>query len=233
MVALNEAIQSENAGAVNAIRPEIRDLQQQEKILRVNVKQQVAATLNIREADTQDKDYVFINFVMTYLPHGIIGLLMAVVFSAAMSSSAGELNALASTTTIDIYKRSVNQHAEPLHYLKASRWLTASWAVFAMIFASLASQAENLIQFVNIIGSLFYGTILGVFLSAFYIRYLKATPVFIGAVVAELFILYLYFFQREAVAFLHYNYIGCLVVIGVAFLVQMLQPKNTTPGVNA
>ncbi|MCE2936041.1 MAG: sodium:solute symporter [Cyclobacteriaceae bacterium] len=233
MVQLNEAIQSNDASSVDAIRPEIHDLQQHERALRQRVKQQVAATLNIREADSQDKDYVFINFVMSYLPHGIIGLLMAVVFSAAMSSSAGEMNALASTTTVDIYRRSINRHAEPLHYLKASRWLTAGWAVFAMIFASLANQAENLIQFVNIIGSLFYGTILGVFLSAFYIKYLKATPVFIGAVVAELFILYLYFFQREAVAFLHYNYIGCLVVIGVAFLVQMLLPKNTTPGVTA
>lgn len=233
MVQLNEAIQSNDASSVDAIRPEIHDLQQHERALRQRVKQQVAATLNIREADSQDKDYVFINFVMSYLPHGIIGLLMAVVFSAAMSSSAGELNALASTTTVDIYRRSINRHAEPLHYLKVSRWLTAGWAVFAMIFASLANQAENLIQFVNIIGSLFYGTILGVFLSAFYIKYLKATPVFIGAVVAELFILYLYFFQREAVAFLHYNYIGCLVVIGVAFLVQMLLPKNTTPGVTA
>lgn len=233
MVQLNEAIQSNDASKVDAIRPEIHDLQQHERALRQRVKQQVAATLNIREADSQDKDYVFINFVMSYLPHGIIGLLMAVVFSAAMSSSAGEMNALASTTTVDIYRRSINRHAEPLHYLKVSRWLTAGWAVFAMIFASLANQAENLIQFVNIIGSLFYGTILGVFLSAFYIKYLKATPVFIGAVVAELFILYLYFFQREAVAFLHYNYIGCLVVIGVAFLVQMLLPKNTTPGVTA
>ncbi|MFN7749111.1 MAG: sodium:solute symporter [Cyclobacteriaceae bacterium] len=233
MVQLNEAIQSNDASSVDAIRPEIHDLQQHERALRQRVKQQVAATLNIREADSQDKDYVFINFVMSYLPHGIIGLLMAVVFSAAMSSSAGEMNALASTTTVDIYRRSINRHAEPLHYLKVSRWLTAGWAVFAMIFASLANQAENLIQFVNIIGSLFYGTILGVFLSAFYIKYLKATPVFIGAVVAELFILYLYFFQREAVAFLHYNYIGCLVVIGVAFLVQMLLPKNTTPGVTA
>jgi SSS family solute:Na+ symporter len=230
MTLLNEAIQANDTKRIAEVRPEIRQLHEQERALRVSVKQQVAATLDIREADTQDKDYVFINFVMTYLPHGIVGLLMAVVFSAAMSSSAGELNALASTTTVDIYKRSLRPSENPLHYLKASRWMTAGWAVFAMIFASLASQAENLIQFVNIIGSLFYGTILGVFLSAFYIKYLKATPVFVGAVVAELFILYLYFFQREAVAFLHYNYIGCFVVIAVAFVVQQVLPAPTSSG---
>ena len=136
----------------------------------------------IPNAKTQDRDYIFLNFVLSYLPHGIIGLLLAVIFLAAMSSMAGELNALVSTTSIDVYKRSINKHADPSHYLKASRWFTVGWAVLAMIFAMLASFAENLIQFVNIVGSLYYGTLLGIFLVAFYIKRIGGTAVFWAAI---------------------------------------------------
>jgi Na+/pantothenate symporter len=110
--------------------------------------------------------------------------------------------------------------------VKASRWLTVGWAVFGMVFASVANQAENLIQFVNIVGSLFYGTILGIFLSAFYIKYLKSTAVFIGGIVGEAIILYLYFYTD--VAFLLYNIIGCVAVIVVAFVVQSLTGGSST-----
>jgi len=173
-------------------------------------------------AKTMDKDYVFINFTMRYLPHGLIGLLLAVVFLAAMSSTASELNALSSTTAVDIYKRLIQPTADESHYVFMSKVFTVVWTIFAMIYASMANQAENLIQFVNIIGSLFYGTLLGMFLAGFYIPYLKSTAVFIGALVAESIILYLYFFQRDAVAFLHYNYISCGVVLVVAVLYQFL-----------
>ncbi|HOO10232.1 MAG TPA: sodium:solute symporter, partial [Cyclobacteriaceae bacterium] len=159
------------------------------------------------------------------LPHGLIGLLLAVVFSAAMASTASELNALASTTTVDIYKRSVKPEADDYHYVKASKWFTAGWAVFGMMFASIANQAENLIQFVNIIGSLFYGTILGIFLSAFYLKYIKSNAVFIAAIVAEAVILYFYFFTK--MAYLLYNIVGCLVVVVVAFGVQYLENQGT------
>jgi hypothetical protein len=101
------------------------------------------------------------------------------------------------------------------------------WAIFAMGFANIANQAENLIQFVNIVGSLFYGTILGIFLSAFYIKYLKSTAVFYAGIVAESLILYLYFFQRDAVAFLHYNYLGCGAVVMVALVIQFIKNKGT------
>ena len=147
-------------------------------------------------------------------------------FSAAMSSTASELNALASTTVVDIYKRSVNATGTDIHYVKASKFFTAGWAVVAMIFASIANQAENLIQFVNIIGSLFYGTILGIFVTAFYIKYVKSTAVFISGIVAEAVILYLYFFQREEVAFLLYNIIGCVVVVVLSLVIQTLQNKT-------
>src|SRR6185295_18606219 len=160
---------------------------------------------------------------MHYLPHGLIGLLLAVVFSAAMSSMASELNSLASTTTVDIYKRSIHNAGNDLHYLKASKSFTAGWAVFGMLFASVANQAENLIQFVNIIGSLFYGTLLGIFLSAFYIKYVRSTAVFYSAIVAEMVILYLYFFKRTEVAFLLYNIIGCAVVVILSIAYQAVE----------
>jgi SSS family solute:Na+ symporter len=218
---LAKAIRDDNEDGVLASKEKLKSIQESEKKIRGKVKDQIAIALP--KANTQDKDYVFINFVMTYLPHGIIGLLLAIVFSAAMSSTASELNSLASTTAVDIYKRSLSPKAEDAHYVKASKWFTALWAIFAMLFASLANQAENLIQFVNIVGSLFYGTILGIFISAFYIKFIKSNAVFIGGIIAELVILYLYFFRRNEVAFLLYNIIGCVTVVLVALIVQAFE----------
>jgi len=186
----------------------------------------VKATIgkSIRNAKTQDRDYIFLNFVLSNLPHGIVGLLLAVMFSAAMGSMAGELNALASTTTMDIYKRSIKPDATPGHYVKASRWFTVSWALLAMVFAMLASFAENLIQFVNIIGSLFYGTILGIFLAAFYVKRVQGTAVFWAALLAEGIVFYCYAFTD--IAFLLYNIIGCLTVILFSIALQALLPQK-------
>jgi uncharacterized sodium:solute symporter family permease YidK len=217
---LSRAIKIGDQSQINLQKQEWQSLTTREKEIRSGIKDVIAEA--IPGANTLDKDYVFINFVMSYLPHGIVGLLMAVVFLAAMSSTASELNALASTTMVDIYKRSINPSASDDQYVKYSRGFTIMWAIFAMGFANIANQAENLIQFVNIVGSLFYGTILGIFLSAFYIKYLKSTAVFYGGIVAEALILYLYFFQRDAVAFLHYNYIGCGVVVMVALIIQFI-----------
>jgi len=196
------------------------------------IRDSVRATIDqhLPGSKSLDKDYIFINFVMTHLPHGLIGLLLAVVFLAAMSSTASELNALASTSAVDIYKRIMRPNESDAHYVKASRVLTVIWALLAMVYASLASQAENLIQFVNIIGSLFYGTLLGIFLVAFFLRRIGATAVFIGGIAGELVTLYLYFFQREAVAFLLYNLLSCAVVVVVATLAQLALPKKEEPG---
>ena len=213
------ALQTGNRAGIDQARAELKSIQGKEAELRAQTKGAISEAMP--GENTMDKDYVFINFVMTYLPHGLIGLLLAVVFSAAMSSTASELNALASTSAVDIYKRSIRPNETDDHYVKASRWLTVGWAVFGMIFASMANQAENLIQFVNIVGSLFYGTILGIFLSAFYIKYLKSTAVFIGGLVGEAIILYLFYYTD--VAFLLYNIIGCVAVIVIAFLVQFIQ----------
>ncbi len=216
------AIQAEDQLAIGKAKFEMKAIQATEADIRSRTKGAISAAMP--GENTMDKDYVFINFVMTYLPHGLIGLLLAVVFSAAMSSTASELNALASTSAVDIYKRSIRPGESDQHYVKASKWLTIGWAIFGMLFASVANQAENLIQFVNIVGSLFYGTILGIFLSAFYIKYLKSTAVFVGGIVGEAIILYLYFYTD--VAFLMYNIIGCVAVIVVAFILQFFQRSN-------
>jgi len=216
------AIRQNDPAQIEVTRQSIEKIQKAENNIRSQVKEQIAAA--IPGANTLDKDYVFITFVMTYLPHGLIGLLLAVVFSAAMASTSSELNSLASTTAVDIYKRSIVPSADDYHYVKASKWFTAGWAVFGMMFASIANQAENLIQFVNIIGSLFYGTILGIFLTAFYLKYIKSNAVFIAAIVAELVILYCYFFTE--MAFLLYNILGCVVVVVVAFILQFLENKR-------
>jgi len=176
-------------------------------------------------AKTQDRDYIFLNFVLHYLPHGVIGLLLAVMFSAAMSSMSSELSALASTTTIDVYKRIIRADAVSSHYLVSSKWFTILWAVLAMGFAMLANFAENLIQFVNIVGSLFYGTILGIFLVAFYVRYVKSNAVFWAALLAESVVLACYFYFYQEIAFLYYNIIGCGMVVLVSIILQALERK--------
>ena len=196
----------------------VKEFQQDELALRNDMRDLIKKA--IPNAKTQDRDYIFLHFVLNNLPNGIIGLLLAVIFLAAMSSMAGELNALASTTSVDIYKRTVKKSADNAHYLSASRWFTVAWALLAMVFAMLASFAENLIQFVNIVGSLYYGTLLGIFLVAFYMSRIGGTAVFWAAIVSECIVVYCYYFTE--VAFLLYNVIGCVGVILISFLLQAL-----------
>jgi SSS family solute:Na+ symporter len=219
---LLEAIHSEDKSAITRASNAVKSFEKQEGELRNKVKATIGNA--IPHAKTQDRDYIFLNFVLSHLPHGIIGLLLAVMFCAAMSSMAGELNALASTTSVDIYKRSFQPEASNAHYLMVSRMFTVGWAVLAIVFAMLASFAENLIQFVNIVGSLFYGTILGIFLTAFYVRYVKGTAVFWAALIAEGLVLYCYRFTD--IAYLLYNIIGCISVVVLAVLLQLILPDN-------
>lgn len=223
--ALVNAIHEDNPIAVKNTGGEIKELQQKENALRDSVKTKIAKA--IPGAKTQDRDYIFLNFVLHHLPHGVIGLLLAVMFSAAMSSMASELNALASTTTVDLYRRSRKKQPTPEQSLRASRLFTVGWALLAIVFATLATFAENLIQFVNIIGSLFYGTILGIFLTAFYNKRVGGTAVFIAALIAEAVVLYCYF--ATDIAFLLYNIIGCVIVVVVAWCIQLfVHPGNTS-----
>tara|TARA_Y100000287_G_C14008773_1_gene251128 strand:- start:64 stop:597 length:534 start_codon:yes stop_codon:yes gene_type:complete len=167
------------------------------------------------------------SYVIDYLPHGIIGLLFAVMFSAAMSSTASELNALASTTTIDIYKRSVNKFKEDSHYLNSSKYFTLLWGILAILFATTASLFENLIQAVNLLGSLFYGTILGIFIVAFYLKKIQSNAVFYSAIVAEIIVIIIHILNHYEIApkwlemgYLWYNVIGCLLVVFFGILTQ-------------
>jgi SSS family solute:Na+ symporter len=219
---LANAIKTRNQSSIDETSEQVKQLQAQEKIIRDSVKTTIARALP--GAKTQDRDYIFLNFVLSYLPHGVVGLLLAVMFSAAMSSMAGELNALASTSCVDLYKRSYKPDATPENLLKASRWFTIFWALLAMVFALLATFAENLIQFVNIVGSLFYGTILGIFLTAFYVKRVHGTAVFWAAIVSELIVLYC--FKFTSIAFLLYNIIGCVSVIVISLLIEVLLPEN-------
>ncbi|HEU5146894.1 MAG TPA: sodium:solute symporter, partial [Chryseosolibacter sp.] len=219
---LVDAIQVNDEVAIAAASDAIKSHEAEENQFRGRVKANIAEA--IPNAKTQDRDYIFLNFVLSNLPNGIIGLLLAVMFSAAMSSMAGELNALASTTSVDIYKRSFKPEASNNHYLMMSRVFTVMWALLAMVFAMLANFAENLIQFVNIVGSLFYGTILGIFLTAFYIRRVGGTAVFWAAIIAEGVVLYCYRFTD--IAYLLYNIIGCLTVMVLALALQAVLPAQ-------
>ena len=176
------------------------------------------------DADSNDTNYIFINYIISFLPAGIIGLILAAIFSASMSSTSAELNALASTTVIDIYKRMIKKDADDRHYLRVSRLATILWGAYAITFALFANRLGSLIEAVNILGSLVYGTILGIFLVAFYLKAVKGTPTFIAALIAELAILYCYFFT--SIPFLWYNVIGCLLVVLVAL---MLNPFFRVP----
>ncbi|WP_299390598.1 sodium:solute symporter [uncultured Gelidibacter sp.] len=182
-----------------------------------------ANTERVLSVETNDKDYVFIHFILNNLPRGLIGLLLAVILSAAMSSTASELNALSSTTTMDLYKRSYAQDKSPQHYLQASKWFTLAWGVLAIIFASAAYLADNLIQLVNIIGSIFYGNILGIFLLAFFFKHVRGNAVFISALITQALVLSLYFLDEYNYINLPYlwlNFVGCFLAIIIAMLID-------------
>lgn len=170
------------------------------------------------KTETNDKDYVFIHFILNYLPKGLIGLLLAVILSAAMSSSASGLTALASTTTIDLYKRNLKKEKDEKHFVNATRFFTLFWGLIAILFACVGTLFENLIQLVNIVGSIFYGTVLGIFLIAFYIKYIKARAVFWGATISQLLIFYIYYL--DVVSFLWLNIIGAILTIVFASLIE-------------
>lgn len=193
---------------VNDIRKSVVDLMKQ----------------NDKKADTNDTNYVFLSFVTSYLPVGLIGLIIAIIFLASMGSTASGLNSLASTTVVDVYKRLINKNASDKTYLVASRWTTIGWGIFCVIVALYASKLGNLIEAVNILGSLFYGTILGVFIVAFYLKRVGGTAVFYAALLAEAFIVIAWI--MELTAFLWLNVIGCLLVMLFALVFQKVIPST-------
>jgi SSS family solute:Na+ symporter len=197
-------------------------LNNQERDLREQARE-IITTVDAK-AEVNDKDYVFLYFILNFLPRGMIGLLLAVIISAAMSSSASGLNALASTTAIDIYRRSINkQEKSEKHYVNATRLFTLFWGIVAILFACVGTMFENLIQLVNIIGSIFYGTVLGIFLSAFYIKYIKAKAIFISALISQAAVIYIWY--MDIVSYLWLNIIGAGLTIGLALLLQLFMKK--------
>jgi Na+/proline symporter len=193
-----------------------KDAMRQNEIAALQLRQdaKTLAKKAVPGAETKDTDYIFITFVTRWLPSGLVGLLLAVILAAAMSSTASELNALGSTTTVDFYRRVIRPQADDREALLASRLSTVAWGIVAVAFASFASLLDNLIQAVNILGSIFYGTVLGIFLVAFALKSIRGPAVFWSAVISQLAVIGLFF--ASDIGFLWYNVIGCFGVILLA-----------------
>lgn len=216
---LSKSLNQEDEIEISKKTDELTQLTQEGEAIRNEVKDIIRKS--VPDAEIQDTDFVFIRFVMDNLPVGLIGLLLAVIFCAAMSSISSELNALASVTTIDFYKRICNNTATEKHYLIASKVFTFLWGVLAILFAIFAQLLDNLIEAVNILGSLFYGTILGIFLVAFYLKNIKANAVFTSALIAETIVIALFFISE--IGFLWFNVIGCVLVIVSAMVITLFK----------
>ena len=189
-----------------------------------------AAEKQAVKVESNDKDYVFIHFILNNLPRGLIGLLLAVILSVAMSSTSSELNALGSTTTIDLYKRNTSEKSEE-HMVKASKWFTFAWGIMAILVACIANLAENLIQLVNIIGSIFYGNVLGIFLIAFFFKFVKGNAVFMAAIITQGIVISLFLlneYEKINLPFLWLNFVGCIIVITIAYILQLLYNHDKT-----
>ena len=178
-------------------------------------------------AKSNDSDYVFITFVLDHLPHGVIGLLVAAFFAAALSSKAAELNALGSTTTVDFYRHLLKREASDAHYVAASKWFTLLWGLVALAFALFANLVENLIQAVNIVGSVFYGVVLALFLMAFFVKRVGGTAVFWAALIAQTLVFILY--SSLNISYLWYNFIGCAACMLFSLLLQTVIGPKTGP----
>jgi Na+/proline symporter len=222
------------------IKAEIRALQLENEGQREAVKEYISSV--DPEVATKDSDYIFLSFILKYMPVGVIGLLLAVILSAAMSSTAGELNALASTTVVDYYKRlrspkgakvsalENNVEKKNKRELFVSRLITVVWGLMAITVALVANLFDNLIQLVNILGSLFYGTILGVFLVAFFFKRVKGTAIIVSAVIAESIVVTIHVLVVTDVielGYLMYNVIGCLAVIVLSLLWSFIEPRDS------
>ncbi len=221
---LDQALDANNQSRIDQQRIAVKKADEETKAIRKNLTDLM--TKNDEKANVNDNNYIFLSFVTQYLPKGLIGLLIAIIFLASMGSTASALNSLASTSVVDIYKRLINKEASDHEYVKVSRWSTIIWGIVCIIMALFASKIGNLLEAVNILGSFIYGTILGVFVVAFYFKSVKGKAVFYAALLAELIVCYCGY--REVVAYLWLNVIGCLLVIIFAVLIQGMLKKETT-----
>ena len=220
--ATNDFLDNNNANSL----AEIKSLNEREKTIRDKAKEIIKEVSNnsLNRIESNDKDYVFISFILNNLPKGLIGLLIAVILSAAMSSTASELNALATTTTIDLYNRNKKNKSTEIETVNTTKMFTVFWGVFAIAIACVAFLADNLIQLVNIIGSIFYGNVLGIFLIAFFIKYIKSNAVFYGAIITQLIVLCVWY--NDYMPYLWLNVLGVFTVIIISYLIELFY-KNT------
>jgi solute:Na+ symporter, SSS family len=223
------ASRAEDQAAIETSKTKVQEYLKQENAVKTEAKVLIKAAKP--KAETKDTDYAFINFVIHNLPIGIVGLLLAVIFSAAMSSTSSEINALATTSIVDIYRRQIKPNETDAHYMRTSQWLTAAWGILAMSFAVFAALLENLIEAVNIVGSLFYGAILGIFMVAFFMKKIGAKSVFGAAIIAEIIVISIFTLDRYGIfkfAYLWLNLVGCVLVMLFAWLLHHLFFKNET-----
>ncbi len=213
------------------LRNKLKELAGREKDLRDQAKELIEK-VDVK-AETNDKDYVFLHFILHYLPKGLIGLLLAVILSAAMSSSASELTALASTTAIDIYKRNINSKKSEKHYVNATQFFTLGWGIIAILFACVCTLFENLIQLVNILGSIFYGTVLGIFLVGFLVKYVKGKAIFWSAGISQISIFFIYYYfihiypsGQEKLGYLWLNFIGAALTLVFSCVFQFIHNRK-------
>ena len=220
--ATNDFLDNNNANSL----AEIKSLNEREKTIRDKAKEIIKEVSNnsLNRIESNDKDYVFISFILNNLPKGLIGLLIAVILSAAMSSTASELNALATTTTIDLYNRNKKNKSTEIETVNTTKMFTVFWGIFAIAIACVAFLADNLIQLVNIIGSIFYGNVLGIFLIAFFIKYIKSNAVFYGAIITQLIVLCVWY--NDYMPYLWLNVLGVFTVIVISYLIELFY-KNT------
>lgn len=232
---LTSALKNDDATAAAAAKSELKNLENGRAVLRKSAEKLIVQTDSLRKLDaatrgiappnkldSNDKDFVFINFVLANLPAGLIGLIIAMIFCASWSTTASELSALSATTVSDIYKRSLVPGRSDAHYLSASRWATVGWGVFIIVFALNADLFENLIQAVNMIGSVFYGTILGIFFTAFFVKSVRGQAVFVASMITQATILYLFFFVSRDY-YLWYNPLACGLVMGLSWLIEKVR----------
>lgn len=220
--ALVKAVQTNNEVGIDVERTQLNESDNKATAIKKSVKDLMLK--NNPKADVNDTNFIFLSFVMKFLPVGMVGLLIAIIFLASMGSTASGLNSLASTTVVDFFKRFISTNASPSEYLTISRWITVAWGIFCICVAFYASKLGNLIEAVNVLGSLFYGTILGIFLTAFFLKKVNGSAVFYAALVAEAFIVFAWL--TDLTSFLWLNLIGVALVMSISILLQLFFSKT-------
>ncbi len=227
--AFSAALELKEYNAVEQAKQDIVKINQKERASRDTAK------ILINKADdsveTNDKDYVFIHFILNNLPTGLVGLLLAVILSAAMSSTASELNALGTITALDLYRRNLKRDMDEKHFVTVTKIFTLIWGIIAILIACVANLFDNLIQLVNIIGSIFYGNVLGIFLLAFFLKFIKGNAVFIAALITQVIVILGWYL--DWMSYLWLNAFGCILVICLAILLQSFDSLSKKPELKA